>query len=321
MTTTPTIQQIAVVGAGYMGGGIAVTFAAHGYQVLIADVDAATAERARDRLHAEAKQFEANDLVPLGFASAVAQNLSAAESMEAAVADADFIMEVVPEIESIKLDVLRRLSTANPTATIGTNTSAIPITSLAVGVENPDRFLGVHWMNPAPFIPCVEIIPHTGTREGLVDFASDMMRAVGKRPSTVSDSPGFVANRLQYALLKEASTMLSEGVATAKEIDAIVSNSFGFRLSLFGPFAIADMAGLDVYQGAFGVLERAYGERFSTPDVIEKSVAAGNFGIKTGKGLLDLDAESQDDLLAYRDRAYVELNRLRDRLGESPALR
>lgn len=102
-------------------------------------------------------------------------------------------------------------------------------------------------MNPAPFIPCVEIIPHASTRPELVTQSTELMLALGKRPSTISDKPGFVANRLQYALYKQAATMLDENVATAAEIDAVVSNSFGFRLALFGPFAIADMAGLDVY--------------------------------------------------------------------------
>jgi 3-hydroxybutyryl-CoA dehydrogenase len=319
MTTIQSVRHIAVVGAGYMGGGIAQTCAAHGYRVSIADVDAASASAARDRLVADAREFETNDLLPQGSAAAVRANLGSAESMEAAVTAADFIIEAVPEIESIKHDVLRRISAANETAVIGTNTSAIPITSLAEAVTNPDRFLGVHWMNPAPFIPCVEIIPHDRTRQELVVLSSDLMRAVGKRPSTVSDSPGFVANRLQYALYKEAARMLEENVATASEIDAIVSNSFGFRLSLFGPFAIADMAGLDVYEGAFRILENAYGERFATPELVTKSVAQGNLGIKSGRGVLDLDASAQENLVAYRNAAYVELDRLRTRLGDSPA--
>ncbi|TQC48292.1 3-hydroxyacyl-CoA dehydrogenase family protein [Rhodococcus sp. WS4] len=321
MTTTESIRHIAVVGAGYMGGGIAQICAAHGYRVSIADVDAASASAARDRLHAEALEFESKDLLPQGSAAAIQANLGAAESMESAVSEADFVIEAVPEIPVVKLDVLRRISGANETAVIGTNTSAISITSLAEGVTNPERFLGVHFMNPVPFIPCVEIIPHETTRPELVALSCDLIRAVGKHPSTVSDSPGFVANRLQYALYKEAARMLEENVATASEIDAIVSNSFGFRLSLFGPFAIADMAGLDVYKDTFRTLENAYGERFATPEVLTQSVAEGNLGIKSGRGILDLDSTAQEDLVAYRNTAYVQQERMRARLGESPALR
>lgn len=315
------IKHIAVVGAGYMGGGIAQTFAAHGYQVSIADVDAATAQQALARLNAEAVDFETHGLLPEGSATAIEANLQAAESMESASAEADFIIEAVPEIESIKLGVLRRIAGANQTAVIGTNTSAIPITALAESVVHPERFLGVHWMNPAPFIPCVEIIPHTTTRPETVAQSTDLMLDLGKRPSTVSDRPGFVANRLQYALYKEAATMLEEKVATAAEIDAVVSNSFGFRLALFGPFAIADMAGLDVYQGGFRIMENAYGERFATPEVIAKSVADGNLGVKSGRGILNLTSADQADLVTYRNNAYVQLNHLRDKLGASPAQR
>ena len=315
------IKHIAVIGAGYMGGGIAQTCAAHGYRVSIADVDAASARKSRDRLHAEAVDFETHGLLPEGSAAAIKANLHAAESMESASAEADFIIEAVPEIESIKLDVLRRISGANATAVIGTNTSAIPINSLAESVTQPERFLGVHWMNPAPFIPCVEIIPHPTTRAELVAQSTELMLDLGKRPSTISDRPGFVANRLQYALYKEAATMLEENVATAAEIDAVVSNSFGFRLALFGPFAIADMAGLDVYEGGFRIMENAYGERFATPEVISKSVADGNLGVKSGRGILNLTSADQADLVAYRNNAYVQLNRLCEHLGVSPAQR
>ncbi|WP_449373096.1 3-hydroxyacyl-CoA dehydrogenase family protein [Arthrobacter psychrolactophilus] len=129
-----------------------------------------------------------------------------------------------------------------------------------------------------------------------------------------------MANRLQFALYKEACQIVEEGVATAEQIDAVVSNSFGFRLALFGPFAIGDMAGLDVYASSFRTLERAYGERFSAPNALISSVKNGNLGLKSGHGFLDIDTVDQSALLAYRDNAYARLSQLRAELGRAPGI-
>ncbi|WP_449373097.1 3-hydroxyacyl-CoA dehydrogenase family protein [Arthrobacter psychrolactophilus] len=164
MTLIDRITTTAVVGSGYMGGGIAQVLALHGYKVALGDVDRETAERARVRLVEQARGFEAHGLLWAGAAGVIERNLSAAGSIEEAVTAADFISEAVPEEPELKASVLRRISAAAPGgAVIGTNTSAIPIGELAESVSGPERFLGVHWMNPAPFIPGVELIPGPAT--------------------------------------------------------------------------------------------------------------------------------------------------------------
>ncbi|GAB3268504.1 3-hydroxyacyl-CoA dehydrogenase family protein [Sinomonas notoginsengisoli] len=311
----------AVVGAGYMGGGIAQVLALHGHHVLLADVDAEAAERSRSRLTEQAQRFEDEGLMPAGAGQTVAANLHAARSVEDAVASADYITEAVPEIAEVKSEVLGRISAAAPEGSIiGSNTSALPIGELAASVTRPERFLGVHWMNPAPFIPGVEIIPGPQTPDAVLTAAEDLIGGLGKRTARVADTPGFVANRLQFALYKEAARMVEEGTARPEEIDTVVSNTFGFRLALFGPFAIGDMAGLDVYESAYRTLERAYGERFSAPRMVADAVAAGNLGVKTGGGVLDIGGDELEALLAYRDAAYAQLSQLRSRLGFAPGL-
>jgi 3-hydroxybutyryl-CoA dehydrogenase len=321
MHTTQTIAATAVVGAGYMGGGIAQVLALHGYTVALGDVDGEIAERSRLRLVNQAWDFEARGLLPAGAADTIAGNLTAAASIEDAVSTADYVAEAVPEDRAIKADILRRISAAAPGgAVIASNTSAIPIGELAAAVRNPERFLGVHWMNPAPFIPGVELIPGPQTSPGVMDLAEELIRALGKTPARVADTPGFVANRLQFALYKEAARIVEEGVAAPSQIDAVVSSTFGFRLALFGPFAIGDMAGLDVYESSYRTLEKAYGERFSPPAALASAVEAGNLGLKTGRGFLDIDPASREDLLAYRDSAYARLSQLRAELGQAPGL-
>jgi len=187
-------------------------------------------------------------------------------------------------------------------------------------VTGPERFLGVHWMNPAPFIPGVELIPGEETEPAVLDRAEELIHSLGKTPARVADTPGFVANRLQFALYKEAARIVEEGVATPDQIDAVVSSTFGFRLALFGPFAIGDMAGLDVYESAYRTLEKAYGKRFTAPAALVTTVNEGNIGLKNGRGFLDIDPAEQAALLAYRDNAYARLAQLRAELGQAPGL-
>ena len=314
-----TNRIIAIVGSGYMGGGIAQVLALSGAQVRIADISEEIAVKNYERLIEEAAQFVADGLFPADAVERIRANVSPAASIEEAVADADFIEEAVPEKIEIKHATLKRISdAARPDAIIGSNTSTILIGSLAEAVSNPARFLGVHFSNPAPFIPGVELIPHEGTDPAAIEVVEEIVRATGKETARVKDSTGFVLNRLQYALFHEATQLVEEGVATPEDIDTIVRTTFGFRLPVFGPFAIADMAGLDVYSFCYASLQTRWPERFATPDSLKELVDAGKFGTKTGAGYLDVPAERTAELIAYRNKAYVAIKKLMDELGPAP---
>lgn len=315
------LQRVAVVGAGYMGGGIAQVLALSGLDVVLADVDAERASGARQRLIEEGGRFAASGLFAEDAEERLEQRLTAGGSIAEAVDGADYITEAVFEARDTKKDALAQISAAaRPDAIIGTNTSAIPISELSTAVRGPERFLGVHWMNPAPFIPGVELIPGPHTAPAVVDAVEDLIRLVGKVPARVADTPGFVANRLQFALFKEAVKVVEEGLATPEQVDLVVSNAFGFRLALFGPFAIADMAGLDVYAASYDSLEAAYGDRLSAPETLRKLVGEGHLGTKTGGGFLDIKSSAIADLLTYRDHAYRALSGLRQQIGPPPGL-
>ncbi|PCN48851.1 3-hydroxyacyl-CoA dehydrogenase [Curtobacterium sp. 'Ferrero'] len=311
--------DIAVVGSGYMGGGIAQVLALAGHTVTIADVSAEVAASNRARLLTETEQFVADGLFPADAVSRVDAHLTAAASIEEAVARADFIEEAVPEKLEIKHATLRRISeAARPDAVIGSNTSTILIESLAEAVTGPERFLGVHFSNPAPFIPGVELIPHPTTNEHAIEVGETVVAATGKQSARVKDSTGFVLNRLQYALFEEATKIADEGIASPDDIDTIVRTTFGFRLPFFGPFAIADMAGLDVYAFCFESLQTRWPERFATPPSLQQHVDAGELGTKSGSGYLDVPADRTPELVAYRNKAYVAMQKLLDDLGPAP---
>jgi 3-hydroxybutyryl-CoA dehydrogenase len=188
-----------------------------------------------------------------------------------------------------------------------------------VNLQHADRFLGVHFSNPAPFIPGVELIAHAGTNEAAVVAAEELVARTGKLSARVTDKAGFVLNRLQYVLLKEAASLVEEGVATAEDVDIVVRTTFGYRLPFFGPFAIADMAGLDIYAAGFGTLAEHYGERFAAPAVLTELVDSGHYGVKKDGGFV-IPAGDSAPLVAYRNRAYARLGQLLRELGPAPII-
>lgn len=314
------IHTIAIIGSGYMGGGIAQVFAKAGFSVLIADQSAEVAAKAHYRLVEEARGFEDRGLFPTGSAAAVEQNLSPAESVEHAAASADLVIEAVFEDIDVKTAVLEQVAAAARTETIiGTNTSTISVNTLKNAVSRPERFMNIHFFNPAPFVPGAELVASDETDEAVVASVVDVLTRAGKRPAVVGDTPGMVVNRIQYAMLSEAFRVVEEGVASMDAIDTLIRNSFGFRLGLVGPFSIVDQAGVDIYASCYGILQEAFGERMATPATLETAVTDGAHGTKVGRGLLG--TYDHDDLSAmreYRERAYVQMARLQEELGTPP---
>jgi 3-hydroxybutyryl-CoA dehydrogenase len=301
----------AVVGTGYMGTGFVQLLALAGIDVRLADADAARTAAAREGAIALARRFEALELMVAGSADAIAQRAAAAGSIAEAVAGADVVLEAVTEDVAVKRAVLSAVeAAAAPEAIIATNTSAIPIRTLAAGLRHPERFLGAHWFNPAQWVPAVEVIPGERTRPEVVETVVALLRRLGKDPAVVGDGPGFVANRIQFAMFREAARIVEEGIATAEETDRVVRGSFGFRLPFFGPFTIADMAGLDVYAGAYETLEAELGPQFAAPPSLRALVAEGRLGTKAGGGYLLDEGAGGGALTERRDRLYAALRRL-----------
>jgi 3-hydroxybutyryl-CoA dehydrogenase len=310
--------RVAVVGAGYMGLGIAQVLATAGAEVAINDSDPDSTVLSLQRLRGQAQTHERLGLVPPGTAANVGERVRAATSFEDALEAADLVIEAVPENPGIKTTVWKQIERFAPEAAVlATNTSSIPIAELARSLRHPHRLIGMHWFNPAPFVPGIEVIPGPGTPGEVVDWVVDLAGKAGKTATVVADAPGFVANRLQFALFREAASIVEEGVADAAAIDAVVQSTFGFRLPFFGPFAIADMAGLDVYQGAFEVLGSALGERFTPPTALTALVGRGDLGAKTGRGFLTLSPSAVDERARSRDEKYRALENLIEAMNQT----
>jgi 3-hydroxybutyryl-CoA dehydrogenase len=307
-------RAAAVIGAGTMGLGVAECFAAAGIGVRLTDATPELTRRAKERLverargHAEAGLLSAE-------AAERAREVGTADDASAAARDADLVFEAVPEDLDLKHEILTACSdAASREAVIASNTSSFPMDGLARSVEHPGRFLGTHWFNPPEWTPGVEVIPAAATDPEVVERVVGFLRDIGKRPAVVGDGPGFVANRIQNALFLEAFRCVEEGVASPQEVDEVVRSCFGFRLPFFGPFQIADMAGLDVYISVLETLKEGLGERFETPDVLRELVEQGRTGTKSGAGFLEYSDEERERLLLERDRRYAALGELLERL-------
>lgn len=312
---TPWPNRVAVIGAGTMGIGIAHVFASNGIPTVLVDSTPERAVAAHERALELLARLEAAASVARGATERARPNLAASATVEEGVEGADLVVEAVVERADVKVAVYEGIEAAAALdAVVATNTSSIPIADLAAGLERPERFLGVHWFVPPLLVPCVEVIPTVATDGRVVDEVTGALTRLGKTPVVVGDGPGFVANRIQFALFREAARVVEDGIATPSQVDEVVRSSFGFRLPFFGPFTIADMAGLDVYADIFATLEHGLGEGFSAPAILTGHVDRGDYGVKTGRGFLEMSQGQAEALIERRDRAYVALARLRREL-------
>jgi 3-hydroxybutyryl-CoA dehydrogenase len=302
-------RAAAVVGAGTMGLGVAECFAAAGVWVVLVDATPDLTRRAKERLVGRARGHAGAGLLSEEAAGRV-EAVKTADDVAAAVDGAELVFEAVPEDIGLKEETLISCSGAARDAVIASNTSSLPINDLSAFVDRPGRFCGMHWFNPPEWTPGVEVIPAAATEGEVVDRLVGFLRSIGKRPAVVGDGPGFVANRIQNALFLEAVRCVEEGLASPQEVDEVVRSCFGFRLPFFGPFQVADMAGLDVYENVLDVLADGLGERFEAPGPLRDLVKVGRTGTKSGAGFLRYTDEERERLLLERDRRYAALNEL-----------
>lgn len=311
------VRRVTIVGAGRMGLGIAESLVIAELGVTFVEATPELCKASRERLIERMRAHAAAGLIAED-AAARSVDVRAAGGIAEAIGGADLIIEAVTEDIGVKREVLAACDAgAPPEAIIASNTSSLAIDELDRFVSRGERFLGMHWFNPPEWTPGVEVIPSARTEPAIVHRVVELLHAIGKRPSTVSSTVGFVANRLQMALFCEAMRCVEEGVASPRQIDEVVRSCFGFRLPFFGPFQIADMAGLDVYEAVVGQHEQAFGERFKVPETVRQLVREGRRGTVAGGGFYDYADGASDGLLVERDRRYAALGEL---LKDWPAL-
>jgi 3-hydroxybutyryl-CoA dehydrogenase len=312
MTARP---SIACLGAGRMGRGIAVAFAYAGHAVTMIDVKERSPE-AFAALEAEALGEIRKTLASLARFGLLAEDdagaviarvsVTPAQGMAAALAGAAIVFEGVPEVVDLKREVLAAASKCvGPDVVIASTTSTILVDDLSGAIENPNRFLNVHWLNPAYLIPLVEISPGAATDPDVTARVKALLEGIGKVPVVCAATPGFIVPRIQALAMNEAARMVEEGVASPEDIDKAIRYGFGFRYAVLGLLEFIDWGGGDILYYASRYLEGAlHSDRYRAPEVISRNMHEGRIGMRTGAGFLDYSGLDVD---AYRERRLAEM--------------
>ena len=284
--------HISVLGAGLMGHGIAQVFALAGHEVAIYDPVAASLDQVRTRIVA--------NLRDLGDEETAVERVHPCTDLAEAVRDADFVVEAAPENLEIKRKLFAETEDYVRQDTIlASNTSVIPITAIMQDLRERSRALGTHWWNPPYLVPLVEVIGTQWTKPSAIDFTMRLHAAAGKKPAHVKkDVAGFIGNRLQHALWREAVALVEQGICDAETVDTVIKAAFGRRLAVLGPLENADLVGTDLTLAIHETVLPAIDSRPAPSPYLERLVAEGKLGFKSGEGFRKWTPEAQAALRA-----------------------
>jgi 3-hydroxybutyryl-CoA dehydrogenase len=306
-----TPEQITVVGAGLMGHGIAQIFAVHGHKVLLVDVNEDLLNSAKDRIQANLKNMRQQG-VEFGQIEEIIENIYPTADIGTACEGSAFIFEAVFEDLELKQQLFADLDSLCPSNIIlCSNTSVISITEIAEKAVHRERIVGTHFWNPPYLIPLVEVVRAEESADWCISKTYDLLMRVGKHPVHVhKDVPGFVGNRLQHALWREAFAIIDEGICDPATVDEVIRNGFGLRLPILGPVETADMVGLDLTLAIHNYILKYINADPTPSTTLQSKVETGELGFKTGSGFLEWSdssiAESRERLMEYLTNIYAQ---------------
>ncbi len=279
------ITRVAVIGSGIMGAGIAQVCAQNGFKVILNDPDDKALARGMETIRAGLRAFVNKGEISQECAERAQQAIRPVKDVDAALVEVDLVIEAIPERVELKKRFFTDIDGKAPSEAIfASNTSSISITELASVTQRADKFVGTHFFNPVPVMQGVEVIKGGQTSEDTLTVMLDFLRAIGKEPLIVKDSPGFMVNRLLPLLVNESFYLLWEGIASAEDIDKACTLMLKHPI---GPLALADFAGLDTLLSVLEYLHQEKGEKYRPCPLLKELVHAGHYGRKTGKGVYD----------------------------------
>jgi enoyl-CoA hydratase/3-hydroxyacyl-CoA dehydrogenase len=301
------MERATVLGAGLMGHGIGELLALAGFEVTLVDINEEVLKKAVDSISWSLGKFAEKKTIREEDAKAALARIKTNVDLEAAVADADLVVEAVPEKLELKKSIFKRLDGAAPAhAILASNTSSLSITEMAAQTGKPDKVIGMHFFSPPVLMALVEVVRGEGTSDETTGTIVDLVKKLGKTPVVVrKDVRGFIVNRVLGAVMNEAFSVVEKGEATMEEVDAAVKYKAGFPL---GAFELADMVGLDVMYEVGKIMEGAYGDVAKSSPMVEKLVKEGHLGQKTGKGFYDWKVGRPR--ISFRLAGKFDVNRL-----------
>ncbi|MDA1209827.1 MAG: 3-hydroxybutyryl-CoA dehydrogenase [Bacteroidetes bacterium] len=293
------MKNVAVIGAGTMGNGIAHTFAQNNFRVQLIDVSQQALDKGLSTIEANLDRMLAKGSITQEIKTQTLANITTYTSLEAGVEYASLVVEAATEQEALKKSIFKDLDRFCPDDTIlATNTSSISITAIAAVTNRPDRVIGMHFMNPVPLMKLVEIISGYSTSQETFQVVKEMSEKLGKTPVSVQDYPGFVANRILIPMINEAIFTLHTGVAGVKEIDQIMKLGMAHPM---GPLQLADFIGLDVCLSILNVMHQGFKEsKFAPCPLLVNMVQAGKLGVKSKEGFYDYSESKKAEKVAAR---------------------
>ncbi len=293
------MENIAVIGSGTMGNGIAHVFAQNDYKVALIDISNDALEKALATISRNLDRQIKKELISEEKKGLILSNIKTFNTIADGVSQADLVVEAATENEKIKFDIFREIdSSCKPSAILASNTSSISITKVGAVTSHPERVIGMHFMNPVPIMKLVEVIRGYATSDEVTGVIMGVSKNLGKVPVEVNDYPGFVANRILMPMINEAVYTLFEGVAGVNEIDTVMKLGMAHPM---GPLQLADFIGLDVCLSILRVLHEGFGNpKYSPCPLLVNMVEAGFLGVKSGEGFYLYQQESKDLRVSQR---------------------
>ncbi len=307
------MKAVGIVGAGVMGHGIAQVFGVKGYRVNLYDKDPGILKDAPGKIRENLQLFLELKSIKKSDLEHCLKNINLSHTMPDLCKGMDVIIEAVSENLEVKQLVFAELERhTSPQTLLCTNTSGIRIAKISEGLQNKDRVVGTHFWNPPHAVPCVEVIKSEYTSDEAFETALDLMKRVGKEPVRVlKDIPGFLGNRLQLALFREALSLFEQGIASPEAIDRVVKYSFGSRFPFIGPFETMDLAGHDLGHEVQNYLFPELCSDLKPLNVLKRMVDEGLLGVKTGKGFYEWTDEKIRETIHRRDFGLLKLAKIR----------
>ena len=299
------VKRAAVIGTGTMGPGMGAVLARAGIETVLCDISSEALERAEAGV-----QMAEGVLDRLEAPTTAGGSVRFETELAAALDGAQLVVEAVPEKLELKHEVFPQFEQhVAEDAILASNTSGIPITKIAAVCTNPERVVGMHWSNPPHLIPMIEVIPGEQTEQRVVDQACDLVRRFGYHPVVEKEVPGFVENRILYAILRECLDLVDRGIIDPEGMDLNVRWGIGYKLAVIGPMELLDMAGLDIYNAVGSYLNQDLSTSGEVSATVRDRIAEGKLGMKTGSGIYDYTPEQIDQLRGQRAAKLVAVRK------------
>ncbi len=302
-------QKVAVVGSGLMGRGIGLVFATAGFPVTLVDLNQMVLDAALEQISTSLSTMEKSGLLK-GSKKSVLARISSTPDLSKGVSEASYVVEAIFEDVNAKKDVFRRVEeSVDETTIMASNTTAIPITTLAGATNHPERVVGAHFWNPPHLVPAVEVTRGEKTSPESIQKTLALLRAAGKKPAVVQkDVPGQIGIRILYAMIREATWLVENGIASPEDVDNIVKEALGGRLEILGPLELADLSGIDLVEHVANILYKSLDSSTGPQPLVKHMVDAGELGVKTGKGFYDWrDGRNAKETIRERDAHLIKL--------------